>query len=1171
MFDRLLDSLGPKTKKLLQTQYNLPPYSDLDENVAQQYTWAFRAYNSQVLRLRKEKENEERQRKANEAAERKRQKQERERQQQRNQQYRTQYQRLSALFQQYLSTQLPRGDEMLINISEFNDDNGVLGLMTNLYALITMYAPETNFIISTHDGARSWTLNFNNRERILREVQQAVAGVVDENIESGKWITHFYNVTPVFRLSALRNLNGNNRRQGAFFKYWNNTDIDLSRYQIYPRHAVITDEKPENKKQRRKTFLQSNKHNAFENCLIHSLTIAGVESDKLNHLKTIVKGFYTPLTSMGAICRAVQLHISVKTEAKNQIIHFGDRTQPEIKLGLIKSHYFLVEQIPITLFALKNHHELKHIEGYNEIYEQNGKYYKRDKTRFIDSFKAIKTMVTELESTHLLPIQKHDLLNTTLHECVDESFESLDYTPYVGETHKEVTNGFGKKSVFAQSMTDEIKLSMYDPSEYYIGIDELPKLNVYYDLETYTRYSKVDSSNVEEKRHFPYVARLVTECGFKKFFHGPDCVRNMLDWMKNHLSQFHCVMIAHNGGRYDIKFFYDQLWGISEIANGSSSITASACYYDLKLTFRDSYLMIASPLHDFKKMFALPIGKIGEEFSYDMYNETDCVARQWIPIEEGIEWIKKAGKNVDRFVQNIYDWGIERNGLYDCIMYSSKYCELDCDVLRLGWQTFRKWCIEFFSIDIDAENVLTICSLAHRYLIARGCYKGVYALSGVAQRFIQQSVVGGRTMCSENQKDRVLTQNSKELFRSFVDNVKSGKEKDNESTPFLLDFDAVSLYPSAMYSSKGFLRGIPRVLKNMDYGVYGFYDGFYVKIRIDSVGIRRKFPLMSYIDEEAGGVRCWTNDMVGREMVVDKITLQDLIEFHQITFTTLQGYYFNEGFNSRICGVIQEIFERRRELKSKKNPAEKLMKLVLNSAYGKTIQREHGDEFHYFNTADQLESYLNRNFEHVVEIECLAKDRCWRVKSLAPVHTHFNICTAGSRVLSQSKHLMNRVMCLAEDIGIKIFYQDTDSMHIAHHGIQKLQDAFRTKYGSELIGDDLCQFHSDFDLDGAVDNVYAVNSVFLGKKCYVDHLMGTDKNGEIVDGYHIRMKGCSHESVMHAMREKGFQTPLELYNYLYSGNPITFDLTCGGEKSNFRTVGHGTIITVKEFSRELKF
>jgi hypothetical protein len=58
----------------------------------------------------------------------------------------------------------------------------------------------------------------------------------------------------------------------------------------------------------------------------------------------------------------------------------------------------------------------------------------------------------------------------------------------------------------------------------------------------------------------------------------------------------------------------------------------------------------------------------------------------------------------------------------------------------------------------------------------------------------------------------------------------------------------------------------------------------------------------------------------------------------------------------------------------------------------------------------------------------------------------------GVQVLDSSKHIMNRVMCLAEDIDAKIWYQDTDSMHIDYDAVPYLADAFREKYNQELIG-----------------------------------------------------------------------------------------------------------------------
>ena len=69
----------------------------------------------------------------------------------------------------------------------------------------------------------------------------------------------------------------------------------------------------------------------------------------------------------------------------------------------------------------------------------------------------------------------------------------------------------------------------------------------------------------------------------------------------------------------------------------------------------------------------------------------------------------------------------------------------------------------------------------------------------------------------------------------------------------------------------------------------------------------------------------------------------------------------------------------------------------------------------------------------------------------------------GVQVLSMSKRIMNEVMTTAEDLDIKIYYQDTDSMHIEKDKLNLLADEFKKRYNHELIGKNLGQFHNDFD------------------------------------------------------------------------------------------------------------
>ena len=113
--------------------------------------------------------------------------------------------------------------------------------------------------------------------------------------------------------------------------------------------------------------------------------------------------------------------------------------------------------------------------------------------------------------------------------------------------------------------------------------------------------------------------------------------------------------------------------------------------------------------------------------------------------------------------------------------YSSKYYEIDCHVLLWNSQGVDAWIYWF-----RCRNYITIQSLCSDYKLNEGCYDDVAMLSGVVQHYISTCIVGGRCMTSNNK----------------VYHVKST----------VADFDACSLYPSAMNMMKGHSKGTPKVL-----------------------------------------------------------------------------------------------------------------------------------------------------------------------------------------------------------------------------------------------------------------------------------------------------------------------------------------------------------------------
>ena len=108
-------------------------------------------------------------------------------------------------------------------------------------------------------------------------------------------------------------------------------------------------------------------------------------------------------------------------------------------------------------------------------------------------------------------------------------------------------------------------------------------------------------------------------------------------------------------------------------------------------------------LSKFGECFNLEVSK--EIMPYEIYTE-DNLLKVYVPITEAIEAIKKSIEhkwyNYEKQEQeidlalaqlnnDIDRWGCRGNDEFNIIEYSSKYCELDCTVLRKWYDTYRKW------------------------------------------------------------------------------------------------------------------------------------------------------------------------------------------------------------------------------------------------------------------------------------------------------------------------------------------------------------------------------------------------------------------------------------------------------------------------------------------------
>lgn len=866
----------------------------------------------------------------------------------------------------------------------------------------------------------------------------------------------------------------------AFFKYQHNIKgLDLSALQIYEDFKA---------------------EYYTENCFIHAL-MGQVNESVINDCKLIIKSKETKLRDLKKIAEKHDLFICVKIDDKNYR-NYNKNGKTKVNMCMVDNHYFKNMTISITSYALENYDTVKNEKDWFKIIGTQGNGYRRE-DRFINSYRLVCFLLQNKEKL-LSPIQKTDELYKTDYFSNITDIITLDYN--------ENTN---------------IRLNEYNVKE-----NKVKYNNIFFDFET-------DTSG---KNHVPYLCRCVFRYHNKvisKGFYGVDCGKQLLNFISKFFSQQPLKMIAHNLG-YDINFVAPYVSRLELIESGSMCKSGSAIYCQSKnlkteIKFQDSYSLIPDKLSNFNKLFGIKTEK--EFLPYNLYTEVN-IKNRWIDLVDVKKSVElqtqqssigeipsqtKINNNYELMINNSKKWNCFKNNKIDIVEYSDKYCELDCIVLMEGYEKFCE--MIKIATELDADCYMTIAQLADDYLKKEGCYDGVYQLNGVVREFVQLCMVGGRTMMANNEK---------QYIEGSID-----------------DYDACSLYPSAMDELEGFLKGKPKILENKTYDFLKSCDGYFVEISISQIPKHRRFPLLSFKNSE--GIRMFTDkleDYENKSVYVDKTSLEDLIKYYQddnspreFKFQIIKGYYFNEGRNYKLKPTINHLYNTRLIEKKNKNPIQNIYKLIMNSSYGKSLLNPIEVETHYVYSKQKTDKLIFNNYTRHIETNELGFNNMYRVKLHKTIQNHFNNAHCGVEVLSMSKRLMNRVMCLAEDIGIDIFYQDTDSIHIRSQDVPRLEKEFEIVNKRVLNGNNMGQFHTDFNSDILKGNIYSKKFIAIGKKCYIDVL--TDESG--VEDYHIRMKGISGDSVkFHANNNL-----VGLYDKLYKNEAMAFDLCCNNLKACF--------------------
>ena len=937
-------------------------------------------------------------------------------------------------------------------------------------------------------------------------------------------------------------------------------------------------------------------------CLAYALQQAGATTAELQSVTHLLKGRNVALNDVDRIATAMQKHVTVvryQEDGATRMTHHGNKSNPTIAIALAERHYFVDVKLPINIYALKNYETVKGKDKF-WLFRKAGE---RKKNSSIRSIAAIDLMMKHEELFFDKIEEANEIMNSIHFEEKELQFNERqipipDECSY-GQSKIEqgqinrgwvpcdsATSATEKPKKQTKPKTDMQKIiSAHQKGQATKSeMEEVPQAltseewaEMFQSEKAYTKVGLDFETHTEGKKHKAFLCVVSIEGDAfdslrprqLKRFHGEDCGLLALQWLDAAIMKTQTTkgkqtrpvkMIIHNAG-YDWCFLQKYLYSPEKLENNGQMISGKGRFGDfenpLDIEVKNSYKLIPEPLGKFGKLFGLKVEK--EIMPYNVYT-ADTVQAGVAPMVDCLKHLPE--KDHTQFIENVRKWGCDRidcdfsDGV-DIRKYAAIYCDKDVITMLDGYAKFRAMMFQVTELDIDA--MCTLPAIADAFLKKRGCFDGCTIISGMLRAYTQKFVCGGRVMTKDNRKIKTNT--------------------------IMDDFDACSLYLSALALMPGFPTGKATnfTIKELDdptHAAIKAAPAAYCKIRITKVGKQYHIPLLNYKDEN--GTRQYTNDMVGRCVYADSQTIRDLVEFHKIEYEVVNGVYY-QGLNHTINDVARELYEWRLKAKAKKNPIQVVLKLLGNSAYGRTLQCARPISVEYL-SKDAFAKLMDKHFEEVDEYTIIRNHMggagSYRVRRHRSVQDHANYAHVGVSVLSYSKHIMSKVMFLAQDLGISIEYTDTDSMHLARDRVEDLAKAYRLKYETELIGKGIGQFHGDFDLDGA-DDVYATESIFLGKKAYIDKLVGTGSDGEKVHGHHIRMKGVPGKAIYAKCEQlethplHNIAGPMQLFKAHYYGAQISYNLL-GAPKGqtpgvSFRYDKCGDVYSQKEFSRTVVF
>jgi hypothetical protein len=861
-----------------------------------------------------------------------------------------------------------------------------------------------------------------------------------------------------------------------------------------------------------------------EHCIIYALRLLGEPQDKLNAIiTTFEEGAHFAKAGLYQIADILKKNIILtQYQGDNDVVNvkYGTKYEQSLNLALYEGHYFIQEDTLYTEYVIKHYRKFENTPNNYNIFKES----------------VARGAIRNSKAKRIKSLQMINMLMKT---------DYFKYEDFVSQLDQFVTVKTDKLEVCLDNINNDQELYEYKEKKQY------DRVIFYADTETFTEglHTPLMMSIMEENQTEPYIS--VTR--IKETKNTGSCVYDCLDYAIDHANDREIVIYFHN-----LKYDYNVIKPYIKVSNDGICEKAGQLYSvtiyhkGVKMVLRDSFKMAGFKLADFQKSFDLDKKLCKKEaIAYGYYTFDNYLQRA--NVKEYRKFLKSNDKvqfNKELYLNTVSDYDVKTN-TFDSLAYYKHYLKYDVLVLCAGMKKMRQALLEI--TDLDMYDYLTISSISDAYVKKNGAYDGIYGMRYNLRNFCANAVQGGRVHVNDKYKKKIIQE-------------------------LILDYDAVSLYPSAIVRlciEYGLPIGKARKLETVNYDDIKKLSYAIMKVKITKINKKQQMPMIAH--KKIDGTLDYINKVPtdGIITVIDIYTLQDYIKFHNIEYEIIEGVYYNKGFNKKMGSIIRHIFKQRKIYKDAGNESLQLVcKLMLNSIYGKSIMKQSKENIIVI-CDDKKDEYLFKYFHTIKSLERLNATQ-WKVY-LTSIDKSTNYSHVGCSILSYSKRIMNEVFDIANNNKIPIYYTDTDSIHILASGIKTLETEYEKVYKRVLRGKQLGQFHSDFDiainkkLDSGIvcDNTIAIKSMFIGKKIYCNILQGYDfVNDKQKMSSHVRIKGVTKAGINDTIDNQYNGQVDKLFEDLCNDKIVKFILN-PGENILFEYSSDGVYLKQGDFSRSL--